>query len=80
MNLVSIDFYHRYKEDIKLFAEMGFKSLRISISWSRIFPNGDDQAPNEEGLKFYDSLIDELIECGIEPLVLLIIMIHHSIN
>lgn len=66
---VSIDFYHRYKEDIKLFKEMGFKCLRTSISWARIFPNGDDQAPNEEGLKFYDSLIDELIANGIEPVI-----------
>ena len=66
---VSIDFYHRYKEDIKLFKEMGFKCLRTSISWARIFPNGDDQAPNEEGLKFYDSLIDELIANDIEPVI-----------
>ena len=66
---VSIDFYHRYKGDIKLFKEMGFKCLRTSISWARIFPNGDDQAPNEEGLKFYDSLIDELIANDIEPVI-----------
>lgn len=50
----SIDFYHRYKEDIALFAEMGFKSFRLSISWPRIFPNGDDATPNEAGLEFYD--------------------------
>ena len=49
---IGIDHYHRYKEDIKLFAEMGFKVFRLSIAWSRIFPNGDDKEPNEEGLKF----------------------------
>ena len=48
-----IDFYHRYKEDIKLFAKMGFTALRISIDWSRIFPNGDDNQPNQEGLDYY---------------------------
>lgn len=65
----SIDFYHRYKDDIKLFKEMGFKCLRTSICWARIFPNGDDTTPNEEGLKFYDNLFNELIENGIEPVV-----------
>ena len=65
----AIDFYHRYKEDIKLFAEMGFKCLRISIAWSRIFPNGDEETPNEEGLKFYDSMFDEMIKNNIEPVV-----------
>ncbi|WP_343290417.1 glycoside hydrolase family 1 protein [Turicibacter bilis] len=69
MKLVGIDFYHRYKEDIKLFAEMGFKVFRLSIAWSRIFPNGDDQAPNEAGLQFYDNVFDELAKYGIEPLV-----------
>ena len=64
-----IDFYHHYKEDIKLFAEMGFKVFRLSIAWSRIFPNGDDKEPNEEGLKFYDDLFDECHKYGIEPLV-----------
>lgn len=64
-----IDFYHRYKEDIKLFAEMGFKVFRLSISWPRIFPNGDDKEPNEKGLQFYDQVIDELLKYGIEPLV-----------
>ena len=63
------DFYHHYKEDIRLFAEMGFKVYRLSIAWSRIFPNGDDEAPNEEGLKFYDDVFDELHKYGIEPLV-----------
>ncbi len=63
------DFYHRYKEDIALMAEMGFKTFRMSIAWSRIFPNGDDATPNEEGLKFYDDVFDELLKYGIEPLV-----------
>lgn len=63
------DFYHRYKEDIALMAEMGFKTFRMSIAWSRIFPNGDDATPNEEGLKFYDNVFDELLKYGIEPLV-----------
>ena len=48
------EFFHHYKEDIRLFAEMGFKVYRMSIAWSRIFPNGDDKTPNEEGLTFYD--------------------------
>ena len=52
-NHEAIDFYHRYKEDIALFAEMGFKCFRTSIGWSRIFPMGDEATPNEEGLKFY---------------------------
>ena len=69
LKLVGIDFYHRYKEDIKLFAEMGFKVFRTSIGWSRIFPNGDDAEPNEAGLKFYDDLFDECHKYGIEPLV-----------
>ncbi len=69
MKLVGIDFYHRYKEDIKLFAEMGFKVFRLSIAWSRIFPNGDDKEPNEKGLEFYDNVFAELAKYGIEPLV-----------
>lgn len=68
-NHEAIDFYHRYKEDIKLFAEMGFKTFRMSIAWSRIFPNGDDEKPNEEGLKFYDDVFAELKKYNIEPLV-----------
>ncbi|MCR4943689.1 MAG: glycoside hydrolase family 1 protein [Clostridium sp.] len=71
MKLIGIDFYHRYKEDIKLFAEMGFKTFRLSIAWSRIFPNGDDEIPNEKGLEFYDKVFDELQRYGIEPLVTL---------
>ncbi|MGO3732840.1 MAG: glycoside hydrolase family 1 protein [Vagococcus sp.] len=64
-----IDFYHRYKEDIALFAEMGFKTFRISISWARIFPTGMEAEPNEEGLAFYDKVFDECAKYGIEPLV-----------
>lgn len=66
-----IDFYHRYEEDIALFAEMGFKVFRMSISWSRIFPNGDDEQPNEAGLAFYDRVFDCLKQHNIEPLVTL---------
>ncbi|WP_138495849.1 glycoside hydrolase family 1 protein [Paenibacillus pinistramenti] len=66
-----VDFYHRYKEDIALFAEMGFKVFRLSIHWSRIFPNGYDEQPNEAGLQFYDNVFDELAKYGIEPLVTL---------
>lgn len=69
LKLVAIDFYHRYKEDIALFAEMGFKVFRLSIAWSRIFPNGDDAKPNEKGLKFYDDVFDECRKYGMEPLV-----------
>ena len=68
---VAIDFYHRYPEDIKLFAEMGFSCLRVSIAWTRIFPNGDEQQPNEAGLAFYDKLFDELAAHSITPLVTL---------
>jgi 6-phospho-beta-glucosidase len=64
-----IDFYHHYREDIALFAEMGFKVFRFSIAWSRIFPDGDDAIPNERGLKFYDAILDELEKYHIEPLV-----------
>lgn len=63
------DFYHHWKEDIGLFAEMGFKMYRMSISWSRIFPKGDEEKPNEAGLRFYDQVIDELLAHGIEPMV-----------
>lgn len=65
----AIDFYHRYKEDIALFAEMGFKCFRTSINWTRIFPQGDEEMPNEAGLKFYDNLFDECLKYGIEPVV-----------
>ena len=70
-NHEAIDFYHRYKGDIELFAEMGFKCFRTSIAWTRIFPNGDELEPNEEGLKFYDDLFDECLKHGIEPVVTL---------
>ena len=65
----AIDFYHRYAEDIALFAEMGFTTFRLSIAWSRIFPRGDETEPNEEGLAFYDRVLDECEKHGIEPLV-----------
>ncbi|WP_027727266.1 6-phospho-beta-glucosidase [Treponema sp. C6A8] len=68
----AIDMYHHYKEDIRLFAEMGFKCYRLSIAWTRIFPNGDEKEPNEAGLKFYDDLFDECHKYGIEPLVTLV--------
>lgn len=68
-NHEGIDFYHRYKEDIALFAEMGFKCFRLSISWARIFPTGTEEAPNEEGLRFYDEVFDELLKHSIEPVV-----------
>ncbi|MRS90898.1 6-phospho-beta-glucosidase [Enterobacteriaceae bacterium RIT714] len=68
---VAIDFYHRYPDDIKLFAEMGFSCLRVSIAWTRIFPDGDEQQPNEAGLAFYDKLFDELAAHNITPLVTL---------
>lgn len=65
----AIDFYHKYKEDIALFAEMGFKAFRFSISWTRLFPNGDEVEPNEKGLQFYDNMIDELLKHKIEPVI-----------
>lgn len=69
LKLVGIDFYHRYKEDIKLFAEMGFQIFRTSVAWSRIYPRGDEDTPNEKGLQFYDDLFDECLKYGIEPMV-----------
>ena len=69
MKLIGIDFYHRYQEDIRLFAEMGFRVFRTSIAWSRIFPKGDEEEPNEAGLAFYDRLFDECLKYGMEPLV-----------
>lgn len=71
LKLIGIDFYHRYPDDIRMFAEMGFKILRISIAWSRIYPHGDDETPNESGLLFYDRVFDECRRYGIEPLVTL---------
>ena len=65
----AIDFYHRYKEDIALFAEMGFTMYRFSINWTRIYPHGDDEKPNEKGLQFYHDVFKELRKYNIEPLV-----------
>lgn len=65
------DFYHKYKEDLALMKEMGFKTFRTSIAWTRIFPKGDENEPNEAGLKFYDRLIDEMLKDGIEPIITL---------
>ena len=67
----AIDFYHQYPQDIALFAEMGFKCFRTSIAWTRIYPQGNESTPNEEGLAFYDALFDELLKYGIEPVVTL---------
>ena len=65
----AIDFYHHYKEDIKLFAKMGFKALRTSIAWSRIYPKGIEAEPNQAGLQFYDDLFDEMLKYNIKPVV-----------
>ena len=65
----AVDGYHRYREDLKLMKGMGFNSFRTSIAWGRIFPNGDELEPNEEGLQFYDNVFDECKKYGIEPLV-----------
>ena len=65
-NHEAVDFYGHYKEDIALFAELGFKCFRTSIAWTRIFPKGDELEPNEEGLKFYDDLFDELLKYNID--------------
>lgn len=68
----AIDFYHNYKEDILLLAKLGLKSYRFSISWSRVYPNPEDDKPNEVGLTFYDNIIDLCIQYGIEPVVTLL--------
>ncbi|HJG21947.1 MAG TPA: 6-phospho-beta-glucosidase [Enterococcus durans] len=70
-NHEAIDFYGRYKEDVKLFAELGLKCFRTSIAWTRIFPKGDETEPNEAGLQFYDALFDECLKYGIEPVITL---------
>lgn len=70
-NHQAIDHYHRYKEDLALFANMGFKCYRMSIAWTRIYPTGEEDTPNEAGLRFYDSLFDECLKYGIEPIVTL---------
>ncbi len=69
LKLEGIDFYHRYADDIALFAELGFKIFRFSVAWSRIFPNGDELEPNEEGLAFYDRVLDELDKHGIQAMI-----------
>ncbi len=66
---IASDHYHHYKEDIALMGEMGFKAYRCSISWTRIYPNGNDEKPNEKGLAFYDHVFDECLKYGIEPIV-----------
>jgi 6-phospho-beta-glucosidase len=70
-NHMGVDFYSHYKEDIALLAEMNFKCFRTSIAWTRIFPTGDEEEPNAEGLKFYDDVFDELLKYGIEPVITL---------
>ena len=67
----AIDFYHHYKEDIALFAEMGFRVFRTSINWTRIYPTGMEEEPNEKGLVFYENVFKECKKYGIEPLVTL---------
>ncbi|OOF10271.1 6-phospho-beta-glucosidase [Salinivibrio sp. MA427] len=81
-NHQAVDFYHRYRDDIAMFAEMGFKCFRTSIAWSRIYPNGDEATPNEAGLAFYDGLIDCLLEHDIEPVITLshFEMPHHLVS
>jgi 6-phospho-beta-glucosidase len=64
-----IDFYHTYPEDLALLKEMGFKTFRTSIDWTRIFPTGEETVPNEAGLAYYDRLIDKIIELGMEPII-----------
>lgn len=70
----AVDFYHRYKEDIALMAKMGFNVYRFSICWSRIYPQGDEEQPNKEGIQFYNDILDELEKYGIEPMI----TIHHD--
>ncbi|MBR2788880.1 MAG: family 1 glycosylhydrolase [Erysipelotrichaceae bacterium] len=65
----AVDFYHHYKEDIALMAEMGFSVFRFSVCWSRIYPMGTEETPNEEGIKFYGDVIDECLKYGMEPLI-----------
>ncbi|QHQ23775.1 6-phospho-beta-glucosidase [Pectobacterium parvum] len=81
-NHQAVEFYSHYKQDIALFAEMGFKCFRTSIAWTRIFPNGDELEPNEAGLQFYDDLFDELLKYNIEPVITLshFEMPHHLVK
>lgn len=69
LKLQSIDFYNRYEEDVELFSELGLRCFRTSIAWSRIFPTGIEEKPNEAGLAFYDRLFDKLLSKGIEPII-----------
>ena len=71
LKLTGIDFYHRYEEDIRLLSQMGFRIFRMSIAWSRIFPKGDEETPNEKGLAFYDKVFDTCKAYGIEQMVTL---------
>lgn len=66
-----IDFYHRYREDLALLGKdgLGLNTYRTSINWARIFPNGDEEQPNEAGLRFYDKLFDEVIKNGMTPMI-----------
>ncbi|WP_290172456.1 glycoside hydrolase family 1 protein, partial [uncultured Dubosiella sp.] len=68
---IAADHYHRYREDVRLMQEAGLRSYRFSIAWTRIYPNGEDEQPNEKGIAFYDRLIDALLEAGITPIVTL---------
>ncbi|MBQ2079976.1 MAG: glycoside hydrolase family 1 protein, partial [Erysipelotrichaceae bacterium] len=70
------DQYHRYKEDIALFAEMGMKIYRLSISWARIYPNGDDETPNKEGIAYYHNLFNECHKYGIK---IFVTMLHYAV-
>lgn len=70
-NHFGIDFYHTYNDDIQLLSDMGMNAFRTSIAWTRIFPNGDEDKPNEAGLKFYDDLFDELLRKGMQPVITL---------
>ena len=81
-NHEAVDFFHTFKQDIALFAEMGFKCFRTSIAWTRIFPKGDEVEPNEAGLKFYDEMFDELLKYNIEPVITLshFEMPHHLVK
>ena len=70
-----IDFYHTFPQDLELLAEMGFKNFRTSIDWTRIFPTGEEEIPNEAGLQYYDRLIDKVVELGMEPIIT---MLHYE--
>lgn len=67
----AIDFYHHYQQDLKLMAKLGMKTFRTSISWSRVFPRGDEEEPNAEALAWYDRLINAICDCGMQPMITL---------